>query len=470
MSKLKLSFDDEVYPVRRVLMDVTDSVRNRGKTGIQRVCRSLCHASREIEAEYGIPCVPVSIHHDRFFYAKQIFGEFSFDEACFDRLATASGKLRSQVRRQCARISPDLDDFVCRVATRIRKTLYPKSLVRSVVEGYGDRRRRWFRAKDEVIPQFGDALVLMDSSWNLPIDAGVVRAKSAGSLILPVVHDLIPLRFNEFHQPVVRERFEKWFAFLVEQADHFLSVSNATSDDVRELSARYRADAKQAEYQSFRLGASFTAEQNLKVRPRIRAIFDDGLPVFLNVSTVEPRKNQTYLLDAFEKLWGGPQQAKLVIAGKAGWMSEDLQRRLQRHPKKDQWLFWIQDATDQEISFLYQQARAFLFPSIIEGFGLPIIESLYHRTPVFASDTKIHREVGKTRCQYFSLDEQASLVKLVSQAIHSPKPTLEEIEVLDWKASCRQLLDRVISFSIPERFQAAKAAGESEQARWKPAA
>ena len=454
MPKFVQATDGEIYPVRRVLIDVTDTVSSRVNTGIQRVCRSLCRAARYVGIDFDVECIPVSVHGDAFYRTNKIFGEYAIDEHCAEQLAGAATKLGQQTRRCCAAISPSVDDAVCRVATRFRKTLYPKSLVRSIATGYGDARRKWFQQSGRIVPKAGDVLVLVDSSWNHSIEAGVVRARENGCLIVPVVHDLIPIHFEEFHQPIVRERFEKWFAFLVEQADHFLSVSQATSDDVRDYIVNRRVDSAHMECRTFRLGANFPRIKTHKVREHVQEVFGNDTPTFLNVGTIEPRKNQKFLLDTFEQLWERGVAANLVLVGKPGWMSDTLQGKLRHHPMMNRGLFWIQDATDQEIAYLYRRSRAFLFPSITEGFGLPIVEALYHGIPVFASDTKVHREVGGDQCEYFGLGERDSFARLISDAVQHPRPVgKKKHPVLDWNGSCQQWLKQLTTFSVPLRLR-----------------
>jgi alpha-1,2-rhamnosyltransferase len=174
-------------------------------------------------------------------------------------------------------------------------------------------------------------------------------------------------------------------------------------------------------------------------------LFNVKTPVILSVGTVEPRKNHAMLLNAMERVWSEGNEARLVIAGRPGWMCDDLHDRLRNHAENQTRLYWFDDASDADIGYLYQNARLFAFPSVVEGFGLPIVESLFHGTPVVASDTQIHREVGRDRCEYFSLDDVEALKRLIVTASQTPKPSIAgEIEICSWRESARELLSKVI--------------------------
>jgi glycosyltransferase involved in cell wall biosynthesis len=107
------------------------------------------------------------------------------------------------------------------------------------------------------------------------------------------------------------------------------------------------------------------------------------------LGTIEPRKNHALLLDAWEGM--GPQAPWLVICGARGWRNAATFARLDRHPPR------VREAaglTDGAVAALLQGARALLFPSLAEGYGLPLVEAAALGTPVVCSDLPICREVA----------------------------------------------------------------------------
>ena len=133
------------------------------------------------------------------------------------------------------------------------------------------------------------------------------------------------------------------------------------------------------------------------------------------VSSFDPRKNHTYVLDAFEKLWSDGGKHKLCLIGSVGPHCVELLDRIAHHPLFNKQLFTLHDANDTELSYCYQRSRAVVFPSIVEGFGLPIVEAQMHGKVVFASDTPVHREVGREGCFYTQLDDFTDLVDQLGQ-------------------------------------------------------
>ena len=104
----------------------------------------------------------------------------------------------------------------------------------------------------------------------------------------------------------------------------------------------------------------------------------------LYVGTVEPRKNLTALVQAFENLANQYSGLQLVIAGKRGWMVDDLFRRVRQSPVGNRVIFtgYIDES---DLASLYSSCRVFVYPSIYEGFGLPPLEAMAAGAPVIAS-------------------------------------------------------------------------------------
>lgn len=107
-------------------------------------------------------------------------------------------------------------------------------------------------------------------------------------------------------------------------------------------------------------------------------------PYLLTVSRVDPRKNHLRILEAFELLVQSGFPHRWVIAGPRGWKAEEFERVLANSPVRER-VEWLGDVNEIELTRLYAQAEAFLFPSLNEGFGLPPLESMACGTPVVTS-------------------------------------------------------------------------------------
>ena len=107
------------------------------------------------------------------------------------------------------------------------------------------------------------------------------------------------------------------------------------------------------------------------------------------------------------------------------------------------------DLTDTELDYCYRHATALVYPSYAEGFGLPLVEALYKRLPVLASDIPTFREIGKDFCAYFDISRHTSLAKIIIDIENSGKmPEVrkpEEYQLPDWRDSCRELLCKAVT-------------------------
>jgi alpha-1,2-rhamnosyltransferase len=185
-----------------------------------------------------------------------------------------------------------------------------------------------------------------------------------------------------------------------------------------------------------------------QVRTKIGSVFSPARPVYLAVGTLEPRKNHAYLLQVFQKLWDAGNNSALLIVGRVGWMCEELLESIQRHPRFGQQLFFMDDVNDAELGYCYAHARALLFSSLVEGFGLPIIEALRRGLPVFASDIPVFREVGGEYLVYFDPVAPVSLVNLLREyeasGIYPARPPAD-FRWPDWSQSTTELLNQLVA-------------------------
>jgi hypothetical protein len=120
-------------------------------------------------------------------------------------------------------------------------------------------------------------------------------------------------------------------------------------------------------------------------RRRTRQRYSAGRPFVLYLGTLEPRKNVEALVVACERMWGRRRsRPDLVLAGGAGWKTGSLHRRIARSAYRDK-IHVTGYAARDAARELYRSAEAFVYPSLAEGFGLPILEAMACGTPVVAS-------------------------------------------------------------------------------------
>jgi len=297
-----------------------------------------------------------------------------------------------------------------------------------------------------------DILLLIDSSWYMDIWSSVDYFKTQGGKINAVIYDLIPITHNQFCNAFLVEIFKKWFYDSLKYVDKYITISNTVKVDlISFLNNEFGEEkTKEKKFDFFLLGSDFGYNKSIKspVRYFLPCIFKSR-PTYMIVSTVEPRKNHKYLLDAFEILWEKRFDINLCIIGRIGWEIDELMDRINSSPELNQKLFLFSDLNDDELLYGYKNAKMLLFPSIVEGFGLPIVESLCNKLPVLASDTPIHREVGLEEIGYFDISNPNDLVQQIENIETNGIPENlkidEDYHWLNWKESSEMLLTRILN-------------------------
>lgn len=136
-------------------------------------------------------------------------------------------------------------------------------------------------------------------------------------------------------------------------------------------------------YEVVRTAESVSEDEYEKMKRRLQL----DKPYILFVGTREPRKNLLRLIEAWEPL---AEKVQLIIAGEKGWDDTEQKDKVLSHPN----LRFLGRVSDEELTVLYGEAELFAYPSLYEGFGLPILEAFYHGTPVLTSNVSSMPEVA----------------------------------------------------------------------------
>lgn len=289
-----------------------------------------------------------------------------------------------------------------------------------------------------------DILVLPDAYWARPdVWPTIDKVKRGGTFIATVVYDLIPIEHPEFVAEGANKSFEDYLARVIEVSDIVLAISQTVCKQIKAYADLNFARTSSPKFDSFTLGADISNATG-PVRDEIREHFHGNAP-YLMVSSFDPRKNHAFILNAFEQLWAQESERKLCLLGRIGWRCDQLLSRIANHPELGKRLFVIHDASEAELTYCYQRCRAALFPSVVEGFGLPLIEAAWHGKQVFASDTPIHREVAKQQAIYFDLNDSLDLLSKLRAwekgTLHTEGP--EKLATKSWDESVTELWKKI---------------------------
>lgn len=246
--------------------------------------------------------------------------------------------------------------------------------------------------------------------------------KSVPGLRLTVmIHDTIPLDFPAFQRDGTVAAFRRKFDAAAAHADRILCPSRAAAEDVlRHL----RPSGRAVPVDVAPLGVVPPVPQPEALPPGL----PPEEPFFVAIGTIEPRKNHALLLDVWDRL--GPSAPWLLICGSRGWRNADVFARLDQGPPR---VREVPGLTDGAVAALLDGARALLFPSLAEGFGLPLAEAGARGTPVLCSDLPVCREVAGPQAEYLDPRDvggwAGAILRLAGDRrarIVTPPPTWEE--------------------------------------------
>lgn len=232
------------------------------------------------------------------------------------------------------------------------------------------------------------------------------------------VHDLSLLIHPETHEKRRVNRFRRRLPLMTRAANALIVPTESVRREVCEhlgLSGEKVFAVPEAARSCF-TPMEFEATED--VRRRL-GISDDFL---LTVGTIEPRKNLTTLVSAFEEhARARPLSTlQLVIAGSRGWLSEPLIETVEESPLRKRIVF-TQYLNDEELRALYASCRAFVYPSIYEGFGLPPLEAMACGAPVITSRIAALEETTGDAALLIDPTDVGALAVAIADVIDRPE-------------------------------------------------
>lgn len=417
---------------KRILIECTPTYSTNLLTGIQRVVRSIVSASQSLKTAEVIPVIWVN---------QQLYAIQYCDGP--NQQARSTGIVSRLLKVK----------FFIRLKDGLRRFTAP--LFSWLKQRYMSSRSS-ILLSEKAVPldlQDYDVLIMLDSSWGRKdlIDLHQF-ALNKDVAVVYVLYDLIPVVNTQFCSALHTKEFDEFIANNLMKADCVIGISGSVISDFKSYVRKYYPEQALPKLDYFHLGVDKQRFANGEVRESLKAVFKDQQPVFLMVSTIEPRKNHAYLLNCFDQLWREGVEVNLLFVGKVGWEVASLMKRINQHPQRNQRFFVMHDATDAELTYTYKHSTTLLFLSHAEGFGLPIIEALEHGLPVILSDIPVHREVGGDLAMYIETAQTNALVDLVKAILVEGVPLKHQphdYNGLSWEQSAQQLVDRVLLMSKP---------------------
>lgn len=236
--------------------------------------------------------------------------------------------------------------------------------------------------------RLGNPDIIHANNYSCP--TGIKRAR-----IVYTLHDLNFLEYPEYTTEQNRcVCFDGVFAAAI-HADFIISVSAYSQKKFLEIFSHYPAERIRVVFEGSRFAQAETA---IKTEGPVKGLVPSEF--WLAVGTLEPRKNLRRLLKAFA-LFSRQTKIKfpLVLAGGRGWLEDDLEEFIQELGITDN-VRMLGYASDEELSWLYSNCFSFVYPSLYEGFGLPVLEAMGQGAAVITSSTTSLPEVAGDAAHY----------------------------------------------------------------------
>lgn len=219
------------------------------------------------------------------------------------------------------------------------------------------------------------------------------------TVLVTTVHDLV-YEFAGSTMPLISRYSRKIFQpMTVNKSDAIVSVSKSTADSLYELSRKNSTVVHPLICDYYRVIDSQLSLKALKAKY--------GLDSYLlTLGTLEPRKNISALLKVYSRLIEeGYELPQLALAGGKGWKDSDLSELVARGVDA-KWLIMLGFVPEEEMNDLYRGATAFIFPSVYEGFGMPVLEAQACGAPVLISDIPSLNEASDGIACKFKPDDE----------------------------------------------------------------
>ncbi len=299
----------------------------------------------------------------------------------------------------------------------------------------------------------GDIILTTGAPWTYDDYFMAITAIKAehGVRYFQILHDLVPILLPEVTSSDSIPGFTKSMAGALDCADHVLANSRHSESDLRHACAQLGLACPPISV--IPLGGTLDDGQAPAPMPRSRFSPRERYGEFvLCVGTIEPRKNHQYLYYVWKRLLArfGTRTPKLICIGRIGWHVEELQRLLKVSANLEGYFIHLTDIGDTDLLRFYRDCLFTVFPSLYEGWGLPVAESLLYGKICVTSHAASMPEVGGDWVPYIDPHNIENGVEVLSGLL-TDRARLEAMETrlrdgyrpLTWEAATGGLLDAI---------------------------
>lgn len=295
----------------------------------------------------------------------------------------------------------------------------------------------------------------MPFPWNLYMRAVGRLFRRQTTRIVFIHHDLIPILHPQFFRPFEVTQFKSSLLMMLEYSSLIINVSDTSKRHLETylqsqcLPPRMMTVNRSGD-EAFDHCATPRADQLRDIHPQLRP----G-SYFLTVGSIEIRKNHRLLYNLWVRLVKKRNDViPLVIVGREGWLVDDLLHLLRHDPSIQDHILVLNRIPDEQLHALYSYCYAFLYPSFVEGWGLPVREALSYGKHVIASDDPSLIEAAEGLAQHLDPNDHEAWLRAVEHCMEQVEYVQEREEKvrqafqrLTWEQSSKRLVDIVTALN-----------------------
>lgn len=262
--------------------------------------------------------------------------------------------------------------------------------------------------------------------------------------VVCTVHDLIAVFYGKDIPFWSQQYFGRWMPFTYRFADHIIAVSKHTKKDLKNF---LKIPDEKITVIPLAVDEIFEREAKLSDVLEIKKKYQITHPYLLHVGTISPRKNLEFLVRVFAAVAAKKPDLQLVITGKKGWYFENLFQLIEDLGLKDKVIF-TGYIPDQDKPALYRGAILFVFPSLYEGVGLPLLEAMRSSCPLISSDVSSMPEVVGKAGILLSPHNEEGWVKNILEALNRSfirqtliREGLKQVKLFSWEKTAQKTVE-----------------------------
>ena len=316
--------------------------------------------------------------------------------------------------------------------------LQPKSDAKAIIKRLIAKARltAWYNLK------IHERVLINTSHTGIDHKSYALGLRKRGVKLVFMVHDVIPITHPEFCRPNEKIKHYKRVDNMLSFGSGIITNSQSTLDTLH----------TEARTLGIAMPSAVVAHLAPGFVPKSYGARLLQSPYFVVLGTIEPRKNHNLLFRIWAKLVAemGDKAPKLVLIGRRGWECENAVDILERSETLRGFLIEKSECSDDELGDILHHAQALLFPSLVEGYGMPIIESLMVGTPVIASDLPVFHEIAGNIPDYLDVIDGLGWLAYIKACMDDNNPLrtaqlgrMQQFTVPSWQSHFEKV-DRLI--------------------------